>query len=45
MPLIYFGTEEQKARYLPRLASGELIAAYALTEPHSFTIIGATISS
>jgi alkylation response protein AidB-like acyl-CoA dehydrogenase len=35
MPLLYFGTEEQKARYLPRLASGELVAAYALTEPQS----------
>jgi alkylation response protein AidB-like acyl-CoA dehydrogenase len=29
------GTEEQKARYLPRLASGEWLAAYALTEPGS----------
>ena len=35
LPLVYFGTEEQKARYLPRLASGELIGAYALTEPSS----------
>ena len=35
LPIVYFGTEEQKARYLPRLASGELIGAYALTEPHS----------
>jgi alkylation response protein AidB-like acyl-CoA dehydrogenase len=34
-PLIYFGNEEQKARYLPRLASGEWVAAYALTEPGS----------
>src|SRR5206468_10580356 len=33
LPLVYFGTEEQKARYLPRLASGDLIGAYALTEP------------
>ena len=32
---MYFGTPEQKAKYLPRLASGELIGAYALTEPHS----------
>jgi alkylation response protein AidB-like acyl-CoA dehydrogenase len=31
--LILFGTEEQKARWLPRLASGELIAAFCLTEP------------
>ena len=35
LPIVYFGTDEQKARYLPRLASGELIGAYALTEPHS----------
>ena len=35
LPLVYFGNDEQKARYLPRLASGELIAAYALTEPQS----------
>lgn len=33
--LLLFGTEEQKARYLPRLASGELIACYCLTEPGS----------
>jgi alkylation response protein AidB-like acyl-CoA dehydrogenase len=35
LPLVYFGTPDQKARYLSRLASGELIAAYALTEPQS----------
>jgi alkylation response protein AidB-like acyl-CoA dehydrogenase len=35
LPLVYFGTDQQKARYLPRLASGELIGAYALTEPQS----------
>ena len=35
LPLVYFGNEEQKAKYLPRLASGEMIAAYALTEPQS----------
>ncbi|MCA1557300.1 MAG: acyl-CoA dehydrogenase family protein, partial [Acidobacteria bacterium] len=35
LPLVYFGSEEQKARYLPRLASGEWVAAYALTEPGS----------
>lgn len=34
-PIIYFGNERQKSHYLPKLATGELIAAYALTEPHS----------
>lgn len=32
-PIVYFGTEEQKRKYLPKLATGEWIAAYALTEP------------
>jgi acyl-CoA dehydrogenase family member 9 len=31
--LLLFGTEEQKAKYLPKLASGEMVAAFALTEP------------
>ena len=35
LPIVYFGTHDQKARYLPRLASGELVGAFALTEPHS----------
>ena len=35
LPLVYFGTDEQKRRYLPRLASGEWIAAYCLSEPSS----------
>src|SRR5262245_24166524 len=35
LPIVYFGTPEQKARYLPRLASADLIGAYALTEPNS----------
>jgi len=35
LPLLYFGTAEQKQRYLPKLATGEWIAAYALTEPGS----------
>ncbi len=35
LPLLFYGTLEQKQRYLPRLMSGELIAAYALTEPGS----------
>ena len=33
--LILFGTEEQKQKWLPRLASGEMIAAFALTEPEA----------
>ncbi|MCZ6904965.1 MAG: acyl-CoA dehydrogenase family protein [Acidobacteria bacterium] len=35
LPLVYFGTEEQKARYLPRLATAEMIAAYSLSEATS----------
>jgi len=33
LPILFFGTEEQKQKYLPRLANAELLAAYALTEP------------
>ena len=33
LPIVYFGTDEQKAKYLPKLASGEWCGAYALTEP------------
>lgn len=33
LPITYFGTEWQKATYLPKLASGEFIGAYCLTEP------------
>jgi alkylation response protein AidB-like acyl-CoA dehydrogenase len=35
MPLLLFGTDEQKQKYLPRLSSAELVAAYCLTEPHA----------
>ncbi len=35
LPLVYFGTEAQKAHYLPKLASGEWVAAYCLSEPGS----------
>jgi alkylation response protein AidB-like acyl-CoA dehydrogenase len=35
LPILYFGTEAQKQKYLPRLVSGELKAAYCLTEPSS----------
>ncbi len=35
MPLVFYGTHDQKQRYLPRLASGEVIGAYCLSEPDS----------
>jgi alkylation response protein AidB-like acyl-CoA dehydrogenase len=33
LPIVFYGNEEQKEKYLPKLATGEWIAAYALTEP------------
>lgn len=36
-PILRYGTEEQKRKYLPRLASGELLGAFALTEPGAGT--------
>jgi len=35
LPLAYYGNEEQKQRYLPKLATGEWAAAYCLTEPNA----------
>lgn len=35
LPILWWGTEEQKKRYLPRLASGEILAAFSLSEPGS----------
>ena len=35
LPILYFGTEKQKQKYIPKLASGEMKGAYALTEPGS----------
>jgi len=35
LPLLLFGTEEQKQRYLPKLASAEMVAAYCLSEPQA----------
>ncbi len=35
LPIVYFGTEAQKRRYLPKLASGEWVGAYALSESSS----------
>jgi butyryl-CoA dehydrogenase len=41
-PILNFGTEEQKRRWLPGLASGEVIGAFALTEPGAGSDAGAT---
>ncbi len=35
LPIVYFGSEEQKKKYLPKLASGEFIGAYCLSEPQA----------
>ncbi len=35
LPIVYYGTEDQKKKYLPKLATGEFKAAYCLTEPDS----------
>lgn len=35
LPILYYGNEEQKQRYIPKLASGEYKAAYCLTEPNA----------
>lgn len=35
LPILYFGTTEQKQKYIPKLATGEMKGAYALTEPDS----------
>ncbi|SFA90365.1 Acyl-CoA dehydrogenase [Lentibacillus halodurans] len=35
LPIVFFGSDQQKEKYLPKLATGEMLAAYALTEPSS----------
>jgi len=35
LPIVYFGTEQQKQKYLPKLAAGEMVGAYALSEATS----------
>src|SRR6185369_9509325 len=44
-PLLAFGTEEQKRRWLPGLASGKLLGCYALTEPESGSDAGSLKTS
>jgi alkylation response protein AidB-like acyl-CoA dehydrogenase len=41
MPIYRFGTEEQKQRWLPRLAAGEMIGAFGMTEPGAGSDVGA----
>ncbi|GAC1549413.1 MAG: acyl-CoA dehydrogenase [Herpetosiphon sp.] len=45
MPLLYYGTEEQKQRYLVPAARGEYLAAFGLTEPQSGSDAGAILTS
>jgi alkylation response protein AidB-like acyl-CoA dehydrogenase len=35
VPIVYFGTEAQKQKYLPKIATGELLSCYALSEPQA----------
>jgi len=35
VPIVYFGTEEQKRKYLPRIATGEILSCYCLSEPQA----------
>jgi alkylation response protein AidB-like acyl-CoA dehydrogenase len=42
LPIYYFGSEEQKRRWLPDLASGKKVAAFGLTEPDAGSDAGAT---
>jgi alkylation response protein AidB-like acyl-CoA dehydrogenase len=40
-PIVYFGSEEQKQKYVPKLAAGEWVGAFALTEPNAGSDAGA----
>ena len=42
LPILYYGTEEQKQQWLPELASGKKLAAFGLTEPGAGSDAGAT---
>jgi len=44
MPIYLYGTEAQKREWLPRLASGEALAAFGLTEPNAGSDAGATLT-
>ena len=45
MPIHRFGTPEQKAQWLPRLCSGEVLGAFGLTEPGGGSDAGATLTT
>ena len=45
LPLLYFGTEEQKQKYLKPLAEGKLVGAFGLTEPGAGSDAGATTTT
>jgi short-chain 2-methylacyl-CoA dehydrogenase len=45
MPIFRFGTEEQKAQWLPKLCSGELLGAFGLTEPGAGSDAGGTLTT
>jgi hypothetical protein len=42
LPILLFGSEEQKKTYLPKLATGEMLGAFGLTEPNAGSDAGAT---
>src|SRR5215203_294518 len=45
MPIFRFGTEEQKAQWLPKLCSGEVLGAFGLTEPGAGSDAGGTLTT
>jgi alkylation response protein AidB-like acyl-CoA dehydrogenase len=45
MPLLWFGSDEQKKKYLPKAASGEMLVSYGLTEPGAGSDAGGTKST
>ena len=47
LPIVWYGTDEQKHKYLPKIASGEYLACYALTEPNagSDALAGSTVAN
>src|SRR3546814_18644917 len=41
LPLLHFGSEEQRQRFLPEIAKGRTLTAVAMTEPHAGSDVGA----